>query len=560
MKKFFLDIYSKYSGKPKIFLWVFAFIFVVLASIFVVFNASKNPARAGTINVPDDYLTIQEAIDAASSGDVISVSAGTYDGDLQINKSLTLQGAGYASTIIRGLPDGSLSTIDAIAPSIIIDGFTIDQTPHSTIDADANNTAINAQNVGYLSLDNCKLTNHITGVSLSSVPSGLIQNNIFASLGNGILFEAGSNYSGVIVRLNQFMVNALGISPNSAAIKVAGDILGTTPLINRNYFIGNISLATGGVTNQSSTMLDVTRNWWGTAVKTNIQTGVSGNVSFTPYYIDAGMTVLSDLKAITAFAIPSQLGETIINEDAHTIVVTMPSGTTAHAITELVPTITFTGTLVNPASVAVTDFTVSQIYTVNAVDETTQDYAVTVVIHPTASPSSGGSYSPAASSTKAITGFSVPGQLGETVINEAIHTIVVTMPFGTTAKAITELVPTITFTGVLVSPASAISSNFTISQIFTVTAADGTTQNYTVTAVIALATQPKAESNWFLNVVNGSDIVRDGKIDSLDLDALLLNWGKIGADNPADINRDGSVDIFDFNLLMVNWGKIEPAA
>jgi len=53
---------------------------------------SKNP---GVLNVPTiAYPTIQAAINAASPDDIISVGAGTYDENLDINKQLTIQGVG----------------------------------------------------------------------------------------------------------------------------------------------------------------------------------------------------------------------------------------------------------------------------------------------------------------------------------------------------------------------------------------------------------------------------------------------------------------------------------
>ena len=57
------------------------------------------------------------------------------------------------------------------------------------------------------------------------------------------------------------------------------------------------------------------------------------------------------------------------------------------------------------------------------------------------------------------------------------------------------------------------------------------------------------------------DIQRDGAINILDFNSIMVNWGStqnlaaVGAlFNPADMNKDGSVDIFDFNTLMVYWG------
>ena len=48
------------------------------------------------IRVPDDYLTIQEAIDAAAPGSLILVAEGTYDELVVMWKPVRLQGAGAA--------------------------------------------------------------------------------------------------------------------------------------------------------------------------------------------------------------------------------------------------------------------------------------------------------------------------------------------------------------------------------------------------------------------------------------------------------------------------------
>ncbi len=86
---------------------------------------------------------------------------------------------------------------------------------------------------------------------------------------------------------------------------------------------------------------------------------------------------------------------------------------------------------------------------------------------------------------KAITAFTIPSQVGSTTINEAAHTIAVTVPFGTN---VTALVPTIaTSTGASVSPLSGVAHNFTATSTYTVTAADGSTQAYAVTVTVAPA-------------------------------------------------------------------------
>ena len=58
-------------------------------------------ASAATLTVPTEYSTIQAAVNAAASGDVITVAAGTYDAFTVTGKSnLTIEGAGVGSTIV----------------------------------------------------------------------------------------------------------------------------------------------------------------------------------------------------------------------------------------------------------------------------------------------------------------------------------------------------------------------------------------------------------------------------------------------------------------------------
>ena len=51
------------------------------------------------------------------------------------------------------------------------------------------------------------------------------------------------------------------------------------------------------------------------------------------------------------------------------------------------------------------------------------------------------------------------------------------------------------------------------------------------------------------------DTNTDGKVDVLDFNTLMTNWGKTGTGVSGDINSDGKVDILDFNFLMANWSK-----
>ena len=88
--------------------------------------------RAGTITVPDDYSTIQEAIAFAEEGDTVLVKKGVYPVDenatIVISKTLLLIGEDPANTVILGASSNQYDKGVAIrlaAPSITISGFTI---------------------------------------------------------------------------------------------------------------------------------------------------------------------------------------------------------------------------------------------------------------------------------------------------------------------------------------------------------------------------------------------------------------------------------------------------
>ena len=84
---------------------------------------------ASTLQVPDQYRTIQEAIDSSRPGDTIIVAPGTYrlpPGNITINKeSLTLKSAGGAAeTIILGRENSPVISV-LEGSRVVIDGFTI---------------------------------------------------------------------------------------------------------------------------------------------------------------------------------------------------------------------------------------------------------------------------------------------------------------------------------------------------------------------------------------------------------------------------------------------------
>ncbi|MEK7673759.1 MAG: chitobiase/beta-hexosaminidase C-terminal domain-containing protein [Patescibacteria group bacterium] len=68
---------------------------------------------------------------------------------------------------------------------------------------------------------------------------------------------------------------------------------------------------------------------------------------------------------------------------------------------------------------------------------------------------------------------------------------------------------------------------------------------------VATTTQTSSSATTSLS----TDINKDSKIDILDFNLLMVNWGNINSGNVADVNKDNKVDLLDFNMLMVYWAQ-----
>ncbi len=96
---------------------------LILGLIIVVAAFAFLALTAKAINVPDDYPTIQEAIDAANPGDTVNVAAGTYYENVKIYKTINLIGENRDTTVIDG--GGTDNTVYITADWVNLSGFTI---------------------------------------------------------------------------------------------------------------------------------------------------------------------------------------------------------------------------------------------------------------------------------------------------------------------------------------------------------------------------------------------------------------------------------------------------
>ncbi len=135
---------------------------VVLVVFLLLLLPVPQAAAAGEVsNITKglSYDGIQEAIDAADSGDIIELAAGTYaqTGTLAIYKALTLRGASGAAAVIEG--DSLLDELISVeSPGVVLEGLTIIGGHSKSITVDFDEVAFLAEpSIRSFSLLNCAL-------------------------------------------------------------------------------------------------------------------------------------------------------------------------------------------------------------------------------------------------------------------------------------------------------------------------------------------------------------------------------------------------------------------
>ena len=296
-------------------------------------------------------------------------------------------------------------------------------------------------------------------------------------------------------------VTAPGVTSSSAKAITAFSFMGYSPTVKIDQATNSIAVTVASGTD--ITKLVATFTTTGASVKvgsTEQTSGVTAN-DFTDtvtYRVtavngktrDYMVTVtkpgeLSSAKALTAFSFVGYNPSVTIDQEAGSVAVTLPYRPDQADITKLVATFATTGTSVKVGETAqvsgttVNNFSSPVTYTVTAANGTTKDYVVTVTA--------------VKNSAKAITAFSFIGFNPSVSINETAGTIAVTLPYpaddGDQSGPIDlkQLIATFTTTGSSVAVGATIQesgktvNDFSAPVIYTVTAADATTRDYTVT-------------------------------------------------------------------------------
>jgi len=226
---------------------------LIIATLLVVFfvintvplkTYGQENLRVQNLNTGKNYETIQEAINAANSGNTIYVRNGTYYEHVVVNKTISLVGENKSNTIIDG--KGSGNVISVSTNNVNIRGFTIQSSGwtitqssvyvyHSSGNKISDNIVRNNL-YGihlYYSGENTVVNNTILdnryGVSLTSATNNVVSNNNFSNNPDGIWLSF-SPY-------NTFSRNNISSSTfNAVSLSTSTDnVFSNNTVLNNNY-------------------------------------------------------------------------------------------------------------------------------------------------------------------------------------------------------------------------------------------------------------------------------------------------------------------------------------
>jgi len=160
-------------------------------------------STSAVILVPEDFGSIQQAINAAASGDTVHVNNGTYYENINVNKTITLVGENPETTII----DGS-TTNSTYGPTLWIYGENVRDVAiiNFTIRGSPNAWGIYMLGTPNATIENSIINNNHSGVVADASDNSTFVNNTIANnLYDGLLFIESSGHT---MRNNTISANA----------------------------------------------------------------------------------------------------------------------------------------------------------------------------------------------------------------------------------------------------------------------------------------------------------------------------------------------------------------
>ncbi len=302
----------------------------------VIFSLFCSISNAAVRNVPANCSTIQNAIDNCSPGDTVTVSPGTYNESINFKgKNITVTSTNptdpciVQSTIINAV--GNVSTVKFVnseGPSAVLSGFTISG-GYGTVNTSFGDTIYWGGGV-YCYRSSPTITNNIVTLNHSPMKDtgdiagygggiGCVESNAIITR-NTITMNDGYAGGGILIYIGKAEIANNLIYANTATVGGGVVLLGGGQLLN-NTITGNGADAAGNIyavsdasagqcivlsniicnaasggglylnSNDNITTIaynNVWQNTGGNYTSNTDQTGINGNISADPLFVDAG--------------------------------------------------------------------------------------------------------------------------------------------------------------------------------------------------------------------------------------------------------------------------------
>jgi len=244
--------------------------------LFILFALVTN-LFATIINVPDEYTTIQEGIDASTDGDTVWVATGTYFENINFNgRNITVLGEDRETTIIDG-SNPILSDFGSVVAfennetyAAILDGLTLingtgrfvaEGSPTNNIFRNGGGIYIKNSDptIRNLSISNSTLYDFISEVS-ATYGGGIFCENASPTMSNLVISE-NTSHSGAGIYLDNSSpeIDFITVTNNVAGQGVTSGTGGgiycineSNPNVSNSYIYNNQANVTGGIHSRNS--------------------------------------------------------------------------------------------------------------------------------------------------------------------------------------------------------------------------------------------------------------------------------------------------------------------
>ena len=230
---------------------------LIFETLFLVSVKAESKTWTVDDDGPADFSKIQDAINAASLGDIILVASGTYYENVVVDTSLTIAGDGDSTTFIYGERTGA--GIEIVADNVNVSGFTILDCENG-IDMSSNGNTV---------IDNTITLNIFAGIYVEFSEGNTLSYNMITSNDFGVYLRASSknkisgntisnnNYTGIFME-SQSSSNFIGNNTITSNSLYGARLY---PNSTKNIFSNNlISNSDTGIVLESSSGNDIREN------------------------------------------------------------------------------------------------------------------------------------------------------------------------------------------------------------------------------------------------------------------------------------------------------------